>query len=302
MKKRRVEQQDGFVALALHHQQRLYSCLWRASSAAGVNWRSMRQCVPLELSTHNHFDKFIYSINKLVSAGEDATDKCFLASPVGASLNSSSLQPASFLAEACMGKYARERLPSQQQAFLDDIASFTACAGTLLDTGAQGAVQNLARAVRKCLKVTLGISRHYVYRSLYVAQLHTCFKSVPRSDVLVLPSERLLHQPRETLADIMGFIGVPADHIERALRRNNSSGTCSSNSNSSSDEIMSYGMTGELVQKYFPKFERSTGWRLRSDYAPPPAPLTDALQAFFAPHNEQLFELLRTQPFPEWRS
>ena len=294
MKKRRVEQQETFLALAVRHQQLLRSCLLRCSSTAGVDWRAMRQCVPSELAAHTHFEKFVYGVNTLTSAGDDAAESCFLLAPSGASasLNSSSPQPAAFLPQACMGKYARERLPSLQAAFPDDIEHFRTCAGRLLDAGnSSHPGRDLARAVRKCLKVTLGISRHYVYRSLYAAQLFSCYQSVPRDSMLVLPSERLLARPLETLAAVMAFIGVPAEHIQRALRRDNSS---------SAEDVMGDGVTGELVRKYFPHFERNTGWRLRSEYPPPPAELRESLRTFFAPYNEQLFQLLGAEPYPEW--
>lgn len=52
-------------------------------------------------------------------------------------------------------------------------------------------------------------------------------------------------------------------------------------------------MPGNRLSKEYPKFEKSSGWRLHSHY---PAPLSDAMRreltAFYEPYNEALFTYL----------
>jgi hypothetical protein len=40
-------------------------------------------------------------------------------------------------------------------------------------------------------------------------------------------------------------------------------------------------------------FAKTTSWKLNSEYEPLPTAMREELQAFFAPHNEMLFELIQ---------
>jgi hypothetical protein len=47
-----------------------------------------------------------------------------------------------------------------------------------------------------------------------------------------------------------------------------------------------------LFLYYYVEFERSTGWKVHSDYEPLPLPLQKEMDDFFLPFNNMLFELI----------
>lgn len=53
------------------------------------------------------------------------------------------------------------------------------------------------------------------------------------------------------------------------------------------------------VDKYFPTFESSSGWKLCGNYSPLPVVLQSELKHFFKPYNDLLSELLDTDLFNE---
>lgn len=204
--------------------------------------------------------------------------------PVGpASLKKKYFQP-----ERCMGKYGKERLNSIEVGLLQEARDFTKC-GMLPAPGSARKISlaHLDRAVDKCVKMKMGISMNYIYRSIYVAQLFHCFKKFPRNQVLMLPSERLQREPEKTLEKIMRFIGISED---------------TDKDKDKTHAQMDAAHVQELVKGYFPNFEKATGWRAEGDYDPLPEAAQSELRAFFKPFNAMLFEYLEIDPYPEWES
>jgi len=143
-----------------------------------------------------------------------------------------------------------------------------------------GSPSKLAKALLSsdCIKVKSGISQQYLYRSMYSIQIAHCMKSFSSDRFLILSSESLRLRPNHTLSQVLEFVGISSD----------------------SDTVNSYlNSPQELVDRQFPGFETSTGWRLTSQYDAIPSTLEKDLKEFFMPINEQLFELLGMR-FNEW--
>ena len=54
------------------------------------------------------------------------------------------------------------------------------------------------------------------------------------------------------------------------------------------------------INNLFTDFEKTTGWRLKSEYDPLPEDLKYELEAFLQPFNERLDELLGNNFSYEW--
>ena len=60
-------------------------------------------------------------------------------------------------------------------------------------------------------------------------------------------------------------------------------------------------LISEAVDKYFPTFESTSGWRLHSEYESIPIGLHEELSRFFRPYNDLLSDLLLSDMFvSEW--
>ena len=282
MKRRRVEAQNTFIALAEQHASALYACL----AANPWKWTTLKACLPPEVAAHVHVAKFMVALRNLAKkatgGGWPAMLKvCF---PVAARSRKRRLLSRHrlrnrhslrlFAADACLGKYARETLAPLGEAFGQELRAFERCGGALV-VHPTATLAMLDAAVDTCLNVTKGISRHYFYRSLYAAQLYRCFQHIPRDRVLVLGANELEHRPQHTLQRMLAFVGVASPSFDAAP---------------------TVGIDGttitEAVKRSFPTFEAATGWQLRSIYAPLPDGLRDELRAFFAPYNRLLSQLL----------
>ena len=247
MKKRRVDSQNEFLALAHNHSDVLHQCLvdhpWK--------WKTIKACLPSALPLHDHFAKFMIAIRKHAYATTNDTTNstdmndtnnnttgwssmiriCF---PINSntsavatkqaevahrktsqkkgkrllSLKKRLLKAASnnrdhgvlqqihsddedvtegnvpstisvtFAAIDCLGKHASEKLSPLGVAFGRELRDFEKCAGDLVGTTRFGmmTLRSLDAAVDKCLRISKGISKDYVYRSMYAAQLFHCFK------------------------------------------------------------------------------------------------------------------------------
>ena len=246
MKKRRVDSQNEFLALAHNHSDILHQCLvdhpWK--------WKTIKACLPSALPMHDHFAKLMIAIRKHAHANANGTtnstsmndttgwssmisicfptnsnssaatvaitkqddvahskkgnrllslkkrllkaasnkrghkttrqihndDEDLTEANVQASENSSI--SVTFAASACLGKHASEKLSPLGVAFGKELRDFEKCAGELVKTAPFGmmTLRSLDAAVDKCLRITKGISKDYVYRSMYAAQLFHCFK------------------------------------------------------------------------------------------------------------------------------
>ena len=189
-----------------------------------------------------------------------------------------------FSGKKCLGKFGNEYLKSQEESFIGEIDKFKLCAGQLIAPDASLASWDLA--IDKCLKIRTGIAHQYFYRSLYAVQLYHYFKYFPKSQMLVLPSERLLADPKGTISTILNFLGVSDDHKKAG---------------NSQDIDLSTEAIQKLMDTYFPNFEKNSGWRAKSEYPPMDAALNRSLTLFFKPFSDRLSEMLGNQEsFSEW--
>ena len=169
-----------------------------------------------------------------------------------------------------------ERLLPLRQALVADLQAFEQCAGIVFRRD----IASLAEAVRRCVHILHGISAQYVYRSMYAAQLHACFRSLPRRQFLILPAEELQSDPAEVLGRVWTFLGLPpaADTLPLARSR----------------ERMH-----DLVSTHFPSFEAQSGWTLSGGYDALSENIRQALTPFFRYHNELLGNYLFTNAFSQ---
>lgn len=84
-----------------------------------------------------------------------------------------------FDVKRCVPRGLKEYFPSTD-IFLKEIDSFEKCAKEKVEGGGEkGYMKNLNtldEAISKCINVHHGISDQFIYRSMYAAQLHHCFK------------------------------------------------------------------------------------------------------------------------------
>lgn len=198
----------------------------------------------------------------------------------------------SFRPIVCLEKHARERLLEPTAAFHDELERFKHCAGDLLSGGLEG----LDRAVEKCITIRVGIADNYFYRSLYAVQLYNCFKYLPRSNFLLLPSERLQREPLQTVAKVLSFLGIPmhSSVLQLASRQNKGS------SLQAKYAAVNASFISEAVRRHFPKFEIATGWAPVGKYEPLDDGLVVELHNFFSPYNRLLFEYIGEDWAADW--
>ncbi len=131
--------------------------------------------------------------------------------------------------------------------------------------------------VRKCVNITAGISKQFLYRSMYAPQISQCMRYFPRDQFLFLPSEQMKQEPKRFIRTVLRFIGFDA---ESDLKIPNYKYDLNiSNINS-------------LIATKFPQFEEATGWRLQGKYPNIPKAIAKRLTSFFNPLNEALFSLI----------
>jgi hypothetical protein len=99
---------------------------------------------------------------------------------------------------------------------------------------------------------------------------------------MIIPSERLESNPKEIIQNVLQFLNP------------------NSNNNNISQLNISNSSVKSMVDKYFPKFENSTGWKAHSEYEPMPELLKQELYNFYEPYNKKLFELLKIDKYKEW--
>ena len=295
MKKRRVNQQNEFIELATKHQNALHHCFISIPSSnlgTAFPWRLFKECLPQELVSHPHFDKFALNINKLYhdQGLHLVLQKCF--SSNSSSNNSSShssnipssrtsqsdntnttsrkrrrrlkqIDPLSqrgdnttFHPFTCMGKYAREKLISLTEAFSSEVDRLSSCPGL---SSLNISESNIA--IDSCVNITAGISKDFVYRSMYALQLYHCFQHIPRRQFLILPSERLQNNAtmESAIDEITRFLMIPRPKItpKKGIQRNNSA-------SAAPPPTLDPHSVEALMAKYFPKFQKNTGWKVKS--------------------------------------
>ena len=139
--------------------------------------------------------------------------------------------------------------------------------------------------VRKCVNITSGISKQFLYRSMYAPQISQCMRHFPREQFLFLPSEQLKREPKRFLHTVLRFIGFNTDTEleipDHMYDINNSD-------------------INSLIARRFPQFEEATGWKLQGKYPNIPNAIVKRLMLFFKPLNEALFSLIDKDFVDEW--
>lgn len=298
-----------------------------------MKWKSIKACLPDAVKEHFHWSKFVSALEdhaSKASSVDEVLQACFdsgAAEAGGGEVSSKSENDGGgnygayvpqFLAKACLKKHAKETLGSLEESFFGEINAFHECAQNESQVAVQSdqfynyAVESpdaLDKTVGRCLHVKSGISNQYVYRSLYAVQLFHCFKSFSKEQVLVLPSERLRSHPRETVAQALRFIGaepgtypddiaVMDNDQEKEKREGSGQEEKRQSGGGGRDGVVEDAIT-RAVKKYFPVFEKNTGWRLYGDYEPLEQSMAVRLRRYFRPFNEMLFTMLGER-FHEW--
>lgn len=136
-------------------------------------------------------------------------------------------------------------------------------------------------------------------------------QSIPQSQFLVITSERLRRHPDDTLHQVMNFIGAAASN--GSTRASPSEALQSVPAPLTVVDSSEHGID-RAVLKHFPGittvvrlrlyvyiisvllavavFEKTTGWRLNSQYEPLDPLVEEYLEEFFAPFNAMLFRQL----------
>jgi hypothetical protein len=82
----------------------------------------------------------------------------------------------------------------------------------------RGNISAVDAVISRCVRVRKGISDQYLFRSMYAAQLHHCWKSLDRGAFLILRAEDLKSRPQETLGRVLEFLGVEEPRAAEGLR------------------------------------------------------------------------------------
>ena len=75
-------------------------------------------------------------------------------------------------------------------------------------SGLREAVEREAEAISTKNAIAAETGESFLRRGLYLEQLERWYKLFPRKQIQVLPSERFLAEPRETLAQVQRFLGL----------------------------------------------------------------------------------------------
>ena len=343
MKGRRVRQQADFIQVCQTHSREIYACLSSEDSVSlkkgegaesrdklSIKWKSLKKCLPSAVTEHFHWSKFVSALEDHVSKADSIDTVLQACFATMSSDSESDERPTSgdednnddngvpqFQAKACLKKHAKERLPSLEEAFFGEIEDFHVCAQNettevvppgRFHSHSVDSPDALDHTVERCLHVKSGISNQYVYRSLYAVQIYHCLKSFDRGQVLVLPSERLHRNPRETVAQALRFVGAePGSYPDEiAVMGKEREGEREGGHKEVEEEEGERDGSGagadaitRAVKEYFPVFEKNTGWRLYGEYPALDQAQATKLRKYFRPFNDMLFTLLGER-FSEW--
>ena len=166
-------------------------------------------------------------------------------------------------------RFLNEKVPDLESAMRTEMKDLRSCMATA-NGGAQPTTAEAALlAVESCTKPSPGITRQFIYRSLYAPQLQRCFRDMPRSQVLVLRSEELKSDVESAMRRVHSFTGLP--HFDYAAR--------------TSEEL------NAVFEEAYPDFQDRTGWRMTSAYEPMPDDLREEMMLFFKPFNDMLVDM-----------
>mmetsp|Transcript_20718 Transcript_20718/g.26776 ORF Transcript_20718/g.26776 Transcript_20718/m.26776 type:complete len:876 (+) Transcript_20718:2-2629(+) len=129
---------------------------------------------------------------------------------------------------------------------------------------------HMKQKFEQCFRISNGISKHFIHRSLYAYQLYHCFQSFPKEQILVVESSELHDDPNSAMEKIHKHVGLPQYHYEKTTPED----------------------LDAVIDQYYPKFESLTGWKMDSHYAKMDDSIRSKLAEFFSMHNEYLYELL----------
>jgi len=165
--------------------------------------------------------------------------------------------------------FIKEKVPPMAELFRREMDDILQCEnkihGRRAETGAE-----VLEALKKCnFKPTPGISKQFIYRSLYAPQLARCEKHLSRDQMLVLSSDELKHDMDSALKKINAFAGLP----EFAY------------------PARSPAELDAVFARAFPDFQDRTGWRMQSEYEPLMPELQEEMRKFYAHYNNMLVDM-----------
>lgn len=211
MKKRRVEEQEHFQRWMEYTALTTLQCLWQHPH----NYQLILNCLPSSIRQHSRISKFTKALKKSMtkwSNWEDVVESCFPMDAVQAKQLAARHQQLNlhfafnrstyyyhqkvhhgqdiFDMQSCWQNYKEgyEAVSSLEKALQQEVQDFQRCSLPLQTTqilslnkstemlSDEEQLELLDQQIEKCIKVKSGISSQYFYRSLYVAQLHHCFK------------------------------------------------------------------------------------------------------------------------------
>lgn len=114
------------------------------------------------------------------------------------------------------------------------------------------------------------ISKYFVARGVYEAQIRAYLRHFRRDQLLILPQESLLKRPAETLRRVFEHVWLPPYDVD----------------------FVTDDMVSDILSATWPGFEQATGWRLHSRYAPLPEAWRERLANFYRPFNRALYQLV----------
>ena len=128
--------------------------------------------------------------------------------------------------------------------------------------------EELRDVTSKCVTPVPGISKQYVYRSLYASHISHCLEAgLPRDQLLVVDAAALRDAPGPVLDAVYAFIGVdPAAAPPPG----------------SAEEL------ARVFDESYPSFGEKTGWGHAEEYAAMPDEMRAFLSGFFKPYNDIL--------------
>ncbi|GMI14974.1 hypothetical protein TrVE_jg10962 [Triparma verrucosa] len=172
---------------------------------------------------------------------------------------------------SCLGPTFFEKLNSPQVAFSTDMQSYRTCkqAQATLD---ETSLTEVTQLVKACYKTPAkGITKQFLYRSMYAAQLQRCIDSgISPSKIFLIDSEDFKSSPSGILKELHEFIGVEDFEYEF---------------NTPED-------VHAEINNRFPTFELTTGWRFDGSTEEMPEKIRKDTTLFMRPFNLLLKEMM----------
>jgi hypothetical protein len=320
MKQRRVNMQEDFKKKLKENSTFIFDCLTQIerdiqhtvdqSDVIG----QAKKCIPPNVKEHGKYSKFEKEFAAVLNGGSRSTNDSIVMKKMFGGVSSSSGSPkkkpeenlrlflekcfgpeipADSLARnqlrgnpsrkmvmkvSCFPKLMSEKIGDVNLVLVHEAQVLQICVDKILSRHTDSKFPR-SQAVLECVGVVKrGISYQFIYRSLYAAQILACTRYLLLEQILVIENDELRNDPSAALKRIHHHAGLPPHHTDVL----------------SADKIQS------ILDERFPDFEKISGWHLDSEYEDMSQETKNTLATFFAPFNEELYEMLGTR-YP-WES